>query len=283
MIGHVLSCHVRMILKNILTYIRRLIMNLPIIDAHIHIDKYEDHERARILRDMNAFNVTALIAVSWDLASSKHNKMLASYFDAIKPAFGFHPEQPLLSDAELTALLDFITESQRDMIAIGEVGLPYYMRRKNPSLDRQPYIEQLEPFIQTANHLDMPIIMHAIYDDAPIVCDVLEKHSVKKAHFHWFKGDKPMMERLIANEYFISITPDVLYEQEIQDVVAYYPLQLMMVETDGPWSFSGPFSDEMTHPKMIHHAINKIATIKNMDLKTVYHKLYENTKQFYCI
>ena len=258
-------------------------MNLPIIDAHIHIDKYESDEREQILRDMSAFNVAALIAVSWDLASSKENKVLASRFNSIKPAFGFHPEQPLLSDAELTALLDFISQSQRDIIAIGEVGLPYYMRRKKTSLDRQPFIEQLEPFIQRANHLDVPIIMHAIYDDAPIVCDLLEKHSVKKAHFHWFKGDKKTMERLMANGYLISITPDVLYEQEIQDVVAYYPLSLMMVETDGPWVFEGPFSGEMTHPKMIHQAINKIAAIKNINRKTVYHKLYENTKQFYCI
>ena len=29
-----------------------------------------------------------------------------------------------------------------------------------------------------------------IYEDAPLVCDILEKFNIKKAHFHWFKGDE---------------------------------------------------------------------------------------------
>jgi TatD DNase family protein len=39
------------------------------------------------------------------------------------------------------------------------------------------------------------------------------------------------------NGYFISVTPDVVYDEEIQLLVQRYPLEQMMIETDGPWPF----------------------------------------------
>lgn len=258
-------------------------MNLPIIDAHIHIDKYDEETRSKILRDMSQFNVIALIAVSWDLESARKIAALGARYKSIKPAFGFHPEQPLPSQEELKDLLAFINTSKDNMVAIGEVGLPHYLRREDPTLDLQPYIAVLETFIKMAKKIDIPIILHAIYGDAPVVCDLLEKHNITKAHFHWFKGDKPTIKRMITNDYFISITPDVLYTPKIQQLVINYPLELMMVETDGPWSFSGPFENELTHPKMIHKTIQKIAELKKMELSSVYSKLFKNTKTFYGI
>jgi len=167
------------------------------------------------------------------------------------------------------------------MVAVGEVGLPYYLRQEDPSLPIEPYQELLEIFIEQADILDKPVILHAVYEDAPIACTMLEKYSIKKAHFHWFKGDEKTIEHMQRNGYFISITPDLLYEKDIQQLVEKYPLRLMMVETDGPWEFEGQFKDELTHPKMIHHIVQKIASIKRLDIKIVYELLFENTKSFY--
>ncbi|PNB76621.1 TatD family deoxyribonuclease, partial [Pseudomonas sp. FW305-BF6] len=83
------------------------------------------------------------------------------------------------------------------------------------------------------------------------------------------------------NGYYISITPDVLYEDEIQELVKHYPINLMMVETDGPWPFEGPFNRDYTHPRFIHESVRKIAEIKALEIEEVYKCLYENTKEFY--
>ena len=104
----------------------------------------------------------------------------------------------------------------------------------------------MKRFISFAKSVQKPIILHAVYEDAPLVCHLLEKHSIKKAHFHWFKGDQKTITRMIKNGYFISVTPDVCYEKEIRDLVSFYPLEQMMVETDGPWPFEGPFQGQ-TH------------------------------------
>ncbi|MBT2216413.1 TatD family hydrolase [Virgibacillus dakarensis] len=256
-------------------------MENQIIDAHIHLDMYDEPDRNMLLKELKHHHVAALIAVSYHLQSAKMNLEFSRIDKRIKPAFGYHPEQELPSDRMLEEIILFMHRHQQEMVAIGEVGLPYYLRQEKPSIPVEPYMEVLELFIQQAVKLDKPIVLHAVYEDAAIVCDLLEKYSVKKAHFHWFKGDPQTVERMQQNGYYISITPDVLYEKEIQRLVKRYPLANMMVETDGPWTFTGPFTGEKTDPKMIHQSIRKIAELKGLDKEDVYHRLYENTIEFY--
>ena len=251
---------------------------VKIIDAHIHLDHYNMEDIEHILYKDDALD--ALIAVSYDLDSCKQNLLLAQKHPKLKPAFGWHPEQELIPDHEFAELIDWMTRHQQEMIAVGEVGLPYYLHKEH-SFPMEGYIERLETFLSFAKSMQKPIVLHAVYEDAPLVCDLLEKHSIHKAHFHWFKGDQKTIKRMAQNGYFISVTPDVCYEKEIAELVHSYPLEQMMVETDGPWPFDGPFKGMLTHPSMIHRSIQMIADIKKMPINMVYKQLYKNTKTFY--
>lgn len=252
-----------------------------VIDAHIHIDNYDETTRNRIIDELANFNIEALIAVSNNFTSAKHVQQLSCEFKAIKPAYGYHPEQTLPTEQELTDLLNFMDQHKDEMVAIGEVGLPYYKSKKNPSLMFEPYSELLESFFLLAKKYEKPVILHAVYEDAPFVCDLLEKHSIHRAHFHWFKGDDKTIERMIRNQYHISVTPDLIYKERTRNLVKMYPLDLIMVETDGPWPFEGPFKEEQTHPKMIHQSLREIAKIKKCSREEVYETIYKTTTHFY--
>jgi TatD DNase family protein len=253
------------------------------IDAHIHLDHYKENEIMEIVNCGES--IESLISVSFDLESSKKNFALSNQFSKVKPAFGYHPEQPLPSEKELDSLLTWIRMHQDKMVAIGEVGLPYYRRLKGEVsiVEHGQYIELLETFIKLAKELDKPIVLHAVYDDAPIVCDLLEKNSVQRAHFHWFKGDAETVIRMIQNGYYISVTPEVTYKEKIQQLVKSYPLQQIMIETDGPWLFEGPFEGNMTHPSMMEESIKEISRIKGLPENEVYGQIYLNSKTFYSI
>jgi len=253
---------------------------MKVIDAHIHLDSYETKQRDEILNSLKENEIEALISVSMDLASSQKNLDYHFQSKQVYTAFGYHPEQEIPSEDETLAFFKWIREHSDHMIAIGEVGLPYY-RNQEQILDYKPYIELLEKFIKLAYELNKPIVLHAVYEDADIVCCLLEKYNIKKAHFHWFKGNNHTIKRMIENGYYISITPDVLYENEIQELIKIYPLNQLMVETDGPWPFEGPFKGEYTHPRFIHESIRKIAEIKELELEEVYKCLYKNTKEFF--
>lgn len=250
-----------------------------IIDAHIHLDHYSDEEIAAMAEELPSIHCEKLISVSFDLESCKRNLHLAQTYSHVSPAFGFHPEQELPSEEHLADLLAWMESNREKMCAIGEIGLPYYSQVR----EKKPYVELLDAFLQLANKWNKPVALHAIYEDASIACDLLERNNVKKAHFHWFKGDETTISRMIENAYHISITPDLLYEPDIQELVRNYPLEQMMVETDGPWQFEGIFTGKRTHPAMIHETIPAIANLKKENTAMVYQTLYNNTKKFYGI
>ncbi len=256
---------------------------LPIFDAHIHLDQYDSTEQRIIISDIESSSsaLDGLISVSMDLTSCVNNLKLAESHSGIHPAFGYHPEQEPPSDVILQELFSFMHIHKDQMVAIGEVGLPYYLKKKNPDLQLEPYTETLEAFIRQVNTWNKPIVLHAVYEDAGIVCDLLEQYSVRQAHFHWFKGSPVTIERMIRNGYYVSVTPDCVYEPEIHRLIEQYPIERLLVETDGPWPFSGIFDNRMTHPMMVHHSIAKIASVKKMECQDVYRQVYANTKNLY--
>lgn len=246
-----------------------------LIDAHIHLDQYKENDIPTLLEEAKH-----VIAVSMNLPSCEKTLKLSKDYAKVKAAFGFHPEQPLPSKVEEEALYDWIRQHAHDMVAIGEVGLPYYLSQEK-EIDERPYVALLERFIVLAKELNKPIVLHAVYEDAAIVCDLLEKHHVTKAHFHWFKGDMEVIERMISNGYFISVTPDCTYETEIQQLIKKYPIELMMVETDGPWPFEGSFDNKRTSPWMMEHSIEVIALLKGLTTLEAASIITRNTTKFY--
>jgi TatD DNase family protein len=256
------------------------------IDAHIHLDMYEKLDVIEMLSNLPQMQVQGLIAVSRHLASCKATQKWSNrYPNLVHPAYGYHPEQDVPGKDERDQLFDWILQHSSEMVAIGEVGLPYYMRQeaeeKGLLFELEPYVELLDRFIALSASLNKPIVLHAVYEDADLVCDLLEQHRVKHAHFHWFKGSEQTVQRMISNGYYISITPDVFYEAEIQKLVSQYPIELMMAETDGPWAFEGPFEGVQTHPGMIIKVIKQIAKIKNLSEQQTASVLMRNTGQFY--
>jgi len=256
---------------------------MKMIDSHIHLDQYSDREIELIVKESH--DIEALLSVSTNLESCKRNLELTKISQKIKAAFGFHPEQNLPTDEELDELIQWMHQYCSEMIAVGEVGLPYYVKteQKLTSFQYNQYIKLLEKFIKLAKEWEKPIVLHAVYEDAPIVCELLEKYFVTKAHFHWFKGDHKTVERLIQNRYHISVTPEIIYKEKIQKLVQSYPLELLMVETDGPWPFEGPFAGKRTHPNMLESIIRMVAEIKNKSKAEVSERILENTKIFYGI
>lgn len=258
------------------------------IDAHVHIDLYDEKEREEVLERAFSGNVASVVAVSMHLASSKINCALAGrYPGKVHPAYGFHPEQPIPNEAELAELFAWIRErhASGETFAIGEVGLPYYTRTgaeaEGKPFDETPYLSLLDRFAALATELDRPIVLHAVYEDADKAIDILHRHGVRKAHFHWFKGSSATMERMIESGYMVSITPDIAYEEEIQIIAERYPLSLLMTETDGPWPFEGAYTGRRTEPSMAADVAIQIARIKGVSEHSATAELLGNVVSFY--
>jgi len=255
-------------------------------DAHVHLDGYPPEERDGVMRRALAGGVGGAVAVSMGMASCARTREIArQYPGRVLPAYGHHPEQPALEDVELEELCGWIRARRHEPFAIGEVGLPYYLRKEKEaagkSFDEAPYIRQLDRFAALAAELDRPIALHAVYEDADKALELLERNRVRKAHFHWFKGSLDTLRRMADRGCMISFTPDIVYEDEIRQLAAVYPLELIMAETDGPWPFEGPFKGRRTGPEMTGDVIRALAAVRGLDPQETERMVERNTKAFY--
>lgn len=261
-------------------------MTISLIDAHIHLDKYPKQSITNITKSLLSSSIDSVISVSMDLASSKDNLTLSQQFpQLVYAACGYHPEQLLPDETDQQELITWLETHITEMVAIGEIGLPYYTKmeaiQNGERFEVKPYITWLEKLLKVAKKYDKPVVLHAVYEDADVVCDLLEEYDIKQAHFHWFKGSAATLQRMVQRGYYISFTPDILYEEEIQEIALHYPIEQVMLETDGPWPFEGPFAEQMTHPAMIHESASFYAQLCHRPLDEVCEQIRLNTEKFY--
>lgn len=261
---------------------------LPLIDTHIHLEQYAADELQSMLEQSFSGGLTGAVAVSMDLDSAKRTRELArAHPGRIMPAYGWHPEQELPDEAEMQALLTWIRERHEagEAFAIGEVGLPYYMRTEAEAAGRKfddaGHLRILREFVSLAADTGRVIILHAVYEDAAKALELLREFGVARAHFHWYKGDEAVTRMLADAGFYISLTPDVLYEEEIRPLAVSYPLERLMTETDGPWPFEGPFAGQATHPLMMRESVGEIARLRGMDEREAAFALAANARRLY--
>ena len=258
------------------------------IDAHIHLDQYEQQQLEQVLLEAEQEEIKRLIAVSVDLASSQKNEQLYKQYPAlVYPCYGYHPEQPLPSKEEEDALFAWIEQRvhQNEPFAIGEVGLPYYKEQEalenGEVFELEPYVEYLIRWFEHAQKWNKPIVLHVIYEHVEKVLDILNDMPLTQVHFHWYKGSDEATAEIVRRGYMISITPDVLYESHTQKLLTQVPLSQIMLETDGPWPFEAEFAGQLTTPTMVKRSCNFIAQQLNVTEQDVAKQLYENSKRFY--
>lgn len=249
-----------------------------LFDTHIHLDQFSDQEIADILQQPDLVGV---LAVATDLASCERLLALKEQYSNLYIAAGFHPEQALPSENEIEKLFDFIAKNHKNLTACGEVGLPHYLKRENPELDYQPYIDLLERFIVASKRYNLPLNLHIVYEDTEIALELLAKHQIQQAHFHWFKASDETLEKLLLTPYFVSLTPDILTNPKTQKVAQQFPLSRLLVETDAPWQHEG--FEPVEIDQQLSAVIKKLAEIKQLPEIAVAEQIKQNTQSFYLI
>jgi TatD DNase family protein len=239
-----------------------------IIDAHIHLEQYPADELDGWIESWQAQGVSQVIAVSTDLRSSYRTLELAQRHPSfVRPALGWHPEQALPSSAELAELIALIRSaaSSRRIAAIGEVGLPHYsLTGTEDDLPRMSgSLELLSEFAALSDQTGLPLSLHAVHDKVAPVLSLLERTGVTRAHFHWLKASSADIARIVRGGYYVSVTPELIYRERDRQLLLQLPLSLLLLETDGPWPYEGPFRGIRTTPLLIRDTARVAARLTN--------------------
>lgn len=246
-----------------------------LVEVHAHIcDPCFDPDRDRVLERARQAGVEAIVAVGENLEDAQKNLELAKRHPALKPAAGLYPTHLDLHLADKMAA--FIRRQRASLVAIGEVGLDYWVVKDDAEKERQREIFKL--FVVLAKELNLPLNVHSRSAGRQTIALLLE-NGAPKVQLHAFDGKAGAALPAVEAGYFFSIPPSVVRSRQKQKLVRRLPLSCLLVETDSP--VLGPAPNERNEPANIERSIKAIAALKDLDEQEVIAAVSENTERLY--
>ncbi len=228
------------------------------VDTHCHLDFIEfSSDLQEVFARAKKSGVDLFINPAINLKSSSQCMAFAEYYPNVYSAIGVHPNEINdFSEGEIIAgLSNFL--GNKNIVAIGEIGLDYYHNVIDHETQKQIFLLQLN--LALANHL--PVIIHSresIKDVLDIIAGCYSKPGPSdlypyKGVLHAFEGD--VEDAFLAIEYglCIGIGGPVTYKNSImkQNVVKNIPLSSILLETDSPYLSPEPFRGKRNEPANI--------------------------------
>jgi len=250
-----------------------------IIDSHCHLhDPAFADVRGTVIR-ATEHDVWGMVAVGCDAETNERTLQAAAENPkAVWAALGFHPEWKL-TDEDLALVEQQVRASHARIVAIGEVGLPWYGLGAVPDADRvrRQARERLERLLDLAVRYDLPVILHAPHGAAAEALGALRRKNVERAVFHWHKAPPDVTREIVESGYLVSVTPDVVYRERDRELVERVPLESLLVESDAPWPYQGEFENVTSGPWLVARVAEEVAKIKLMPADEVAYQLQVNT------
>jgi TatD DNase family protein len=240
------------------------------IDVHCHLE----HEKFRNNKDIiQSFrkDLKAIITSSPHPKDFEYTLNLKKEFEGfVFACVGLHPEYiEEFSEETLDKFEEFVKSNKNDIVSIGEIGLDYFWIKDEKLREKQRWL--FEKLIEFAKSVNKPITVHIrdAYEDA---LKILESIDYQKVHLHMFGGHK-FLDKVISNEWKISVGPILLRSKTHKKIVKKLPLERIMLETDSPWI---KIDGKESMPTDVKFVAEKIAEIKNVSLEEVERKTDEN-------
>ena len=253
-------------------------MTIPapkLVDTHAHMcDPSYDEDRNAVLDRARKAGVKAIIAVGEDLADARKNVALSQQYPILKPAAGLYPTYLDLKQARQMA--DFLRGNKSRIVAIGEVGLDYWVVKEDS--DKALQREILKMFIDLSKELKLPLNIHSRSAGRHAIALLLENNAAR-VQMHAFDGKAGAALPAVEAGYFFSIPPSVVRSRQKQKLVKRLPLSCLLIETDSPVLGAAP--DERNEPANIGQSVTAIAEIKDVSEEEVIAAVSENTERLY--
>jgi TatD DNase family protein len=240
------------------------------IDVHCHLEHEKFRNEKELIQSFRK-DLKAIITSSPHPRDFEYALKLKKEFNGfVFVCVGLHPEYiEEFSDETLDSFEEFVKINKNDIVSIGEIGLDYFWVKEENLKEKQRWL--FEKLIEFSKSIDKPITVHIrdAYEDA---LKILESVDHQKVHLHMFGGIK-FLEKLISNEWKISVSPILLRSKTHKKIVKKLPLERIMLETDSPWI---KIDGKESLPIDVKFVAEKIAKIKNIPLEEIEKKTDEN-------
>jgi len=203
------------------------------IDTHCHLDAPEfADEQVAVRARAAAAGVRHCVLPAVQVANFDAVRLLAHRFGD-SYALGIHPLCTPQAQREDMALLDEALTAHRGdprLVAVGEIGLDYFVPGLDPERQEFYYTEQL----LLAQRHGLPVILH-VRRSADRLLRALRRTPVRGIA-HAFNGSAQQAEEFVRLGFKLGFGGTVTYERSLQirRLAAGLPLSAIVLETDSP-------------------------------------------------
>lgn len=246
-----------------------------VIDSHCHLHDPAFKDVPDALRVALTYDVWGVIAVGCDAATNARTLEIAAQArKTVWACLGFHPDWEQLTDADLEAVERQVTEQHARVVALGEIGLPWYsLEGKADAAERLTRARaRLDRLLRLAARYDLAVSLHAPHGASVSALEALKRHRIERAVFHWHKASVDTTRAIVDAGYLVSVTPEVVYRDRDRELVEMVPLDSLLVESDAPWPYEAEFKGMESGPWLASRVAEEIAKIKREPIEeTMFH------------
>ncbi len=199
--------------------------------------------------------------------------IIKKYRDHVFHSAGTHVSQLTRNEAE--SIIALTRKYRKDIVAIGEVGLDYYWVKDSAARRAQEPLFHL--FIDLANELDLPIVIHSRKAERE-AANMLERSFDGPVLMHCFDGPPEIAARVRDNGWFITLPANFERFRNRKRAATILPLDQIMLETDGPYLSPVEGRNE---PANILYGCRSLAALLDQPEEDVAEVTTANAQRFY--
>lgn len=202
-----------------------------LIDTHCHLDAAEfDADRDEVHAAALAAGVGRIIVPNVTVGTLKGAKTTAERYAGCVAAYGIHPLYVMQApDGDLNILRDWL--SREKTVAVGEIGLDFYVTEVDPVRQEYFFVEQLK----LAREFDLPVILH-VRRAVDAVLKQLRRFRPRGGIAHAFNGSRQQADEFIKLGFALGFGGAMTFSgsTRIRDLAKSLPAESIVLETDAP-------------------------------------------------
>lgn len=223
---------------------------MELIDTHTHLDFPDfDADRPALLAESRALGVRQMVVLGvyrdnwqrvWDLVQSDPD---------LHAALGLHPvylDQHRSDDVAL--LRDWLSRlaGHRQLCAVGEIGLDYYIE----TLDRDRQQALFEAQLELAVEFELPALIHVRRSHAAVIATLKRINPTRAGIIHAFAGSFEEAREYLKLGFKLGLGGAATWPQALRmhRVLAKLPLDAVVLETDSPDMAPAMFPGQRNSP-----------------------------------
>lgn len=209
---------------------------IMLIDTHCHLDAAEfDADRDAVASQARQAGVGIIVVPSVEPNNFQQVIDISAQYPQCCYALGMHPMYiDNASPSDIKALHALIRQQlsiENKLVAVGEIGLDFFVTKLNRETQEYFFAEQLK----IANECNLPVILH-VRRAVDEVLKYLRRHKVSGGIAHAFNGSRQQAEAFIQLGFKLGFGGAMTYPRalNIRELATNLPLESIVLETDAP-------------------------------------------------